>query len=370
MPESTSEKFRNLGFGDWPFRLVPAAGPTGIWYDRSDLKRDLDRLMWRLARHDSSTLHLLWADVGSGKTHTLRFLEHEALAGGEILPVYAVMPRVSRSFLELHAAVSRSLDLSIAADALFALRNAEGARAAERVIVEWPDLLPALTLYHSGNHVDRELVRRWLAGSRDLTRSDLRRVGIAQEIRTSDHAVSALTATSRLYLTVRRRLLVLIDELQRIGTVRSTVANEISAGIHTWFNAVPDGLSVVLTFSFGDKSHVDALLTPELLSRSDHQRLEMTVLTRDDARDFVRAAVAACRLPDTEATALGEDLIGAGVEALAAKGSLTPRNMMKGFNALLLEIDYRQGTGESVLTPPEARALIGRLSLDAEDEDG
>jgi len=363
-------KFENLGLAEWPFRLVPLAGPTGAWYSRAGLREDLDRLLWRLTRQNESTLNLLWADVGSGKTHTLRFLEHQAMVNGDILPVYAVMPKLSRSFVELYGAIARSFDLTKAANALLALRTSDGDQMASVVIGDWPDLLPALTLYGSGGPTDHEFVRRWLVADRGLSKADLRRVGIGQEIRTSDHAVAALTAMSRLYLTASQRVLILIDELQRIGTVRSAVANEISAGIHTWFNSVPEGLSLILTFAFGDKTHVDALLTRELLSRTDHQRLEMGALTATEAREFVAEAVAACRLADVETTALHDELIDIGVEAVGARGSLTPRNVMNAFNALLIEIDYRQQMGRPALASADARELLDAVRFDTDDDEG
>ena len=70
-----------LGLASWPFNVVPIQDTSLIWADRKDVRRQIERLVRRLSRHQSSTLHLLWADFGAGKTHTLLYLQQLALSG-------------------------------------------------------------------------------------------------------------------------------------------------------------------------------------------------------------------------------------------------------------------------------------------------
>ena len=86
-----------LGLSAWPFNVVPVQDSRLLWADRKDLLNQIHRLVRRLSSHQSSTLHLVWADFGAGKTHTLLYLRQLALSdkGSGIFPVYTVLPRVT-----------------------------------------------------------------------------------------------------------------------------------------------------------------------------------------------------------------------------------------------------------------------------------
>jgi hypothetical protein len=125
---------------------------------------------------------------------------------------------------------------------------------------------------------------------------------------------------------------------------------------------------MILTFSFGDPSHVAAHVTPELLSRVDHQRLEMRPLDRDDAELFVLESLKAHQI-DGSRMILGETEVRAGLDVLARKAELSPRNVMKAFDAVLTEMDYRVHVGAAPVTRREVGQIVDDLTFDADAED-
>src|SRR5579872_4954521 len=100
-----------LGFKYWPFGIVPRPGGELVWADRAALKDQVVRLGRRLGRHEAVSLHLLWADFGAGKTHTLLYIKQEAEKGsyGSVLPLYCALPKGCRSFLDIYRAIVRAI---------------------------------------------------------------------------------------------------------------------------------------------------------------------------------------------------------------------------------------------------------------------
>ena len=63
-----------LGLTRWPFDLTPDMWQGSLtWADRSDVKTDVDRLLFRATRHPANKLQFLWANFGAGKAHTLLY---------------------------------------------------------------------------------------------------------------------------------------------------------------------------------------------------------------------------------------------------------------------------------------------------------
>src|ERR1700722_1519672 len=105
-------------FKYWPFDIVPRTGEL-IWADRLALKEQIVLLGRRLGRHEAVSLHLLWADFGAGKTHTLLYLKQQSEKGdyGDVLPLYCALPKGCRSFLDIYRAMARAISTRLFKDA-------------------------------------------------------------------------------------------------------------------------------------------------------------------------------------------------------------------------------------------------------------
>ena len=95
--------YEHLNLKAWPFQLVPDAESARIWAGRSRTKKQLERLLWKMQFAPKSGLHLLWANFGMGKTHTLLHLRHLCQQTQDrLIPLCAVMPRRVNGFLDVY----------------------------------------------------------------------------------------------------------------------------------------------------------------------------------------------------------------------------------------------------------------------------
>lgn len=69
-------KYPHLGLLEWPFRVVPDESFYSFMADREQLVSDIRTLLRNLSRRSASSMHLMWAWSGAGKTHTLRHMEY------------------------------------------------------------------------------------------------------------------------------------------------------------------------------------------------------------------------------------------------------------------------------------------------------
>ncbi len=85
MPEA---KYPHLNLREWPFQVVPDDRFLGVWADRKDILNDVQMILNTLLRREQSTINILWAWFGAGKSHTLKhisFLCHTYFQG--LLPI-------------------------------------------------------------------------------------------------------------------------------------------------------------------------------------------------------------------------------------------------------------------------------------------
>src|SRR5437867_4072524 len=93
-----------FGWDKWPFRIVADAEFARVWADRATLRQEIDRRLRRLNSLPHSTVQIIWADFGAGKSHTLRHLEARCLDEGDgiLVPLYTEVPVGTEGLLDLY----------------------------------------------------------------------------------------------------------------------------------------------------------------------------------------------------------------------------------------------------------------------------
>lgn len=386
MVEKTSEYSANLShlaLSGWPFQTTPDETFAQIWADRNGVREEVQKLIFRWTRVDRSTLHLLWADLGAGKTHTLKYIcryleKHRDLC---ILPVYSVMPKQMKSFLDVYRVVMSGFDLDAFADMFASVYRRPGGRKAanEEVFPYIPDACAALRNVQSDNRREADIAINWLKGTAGLTRRQLEPLGINRLIKTTDDAVAILSGFIRIVqLTgTYRRVVVMLDECQRIGGSKLSIGRDINTGIQTWYDCNPNRLTLMLSFGSGEERFVRHLLSPELLSREDHQHLSMPLLAMAEAKKFIEDLLKCFRVPGSSPSAwhpFSEQQVDTIVSCVTNNGQarVTPRALMKACDAVLSEVDYQIATtGKSDLAIDDLATIVNKalqtLTHNAED---
>lgn len=383
-------EYAKLGLTRWPFPVVPQPEYCTFIAARDQLKSDVHQMVDALAQRDTSSIQLLWAWFGAGKTHTLHYLNHyathiSALGGNNrLFTVYTEFPKGAKSFLDLYKSLLVSLDFDVLSDAFLEVWTSPGAAAAQRRLMQTsPDLFAALHVLSTGVSQAQVVAQRWLRGD-SVPLSDLRRIGISQRLGTSEEAARAIASIVDLFNLASgassfsgARLLWIIDEFQRIDRAGARGIDDINAGLHSTFNACPAGLTYI--FSFSGKPQPKGL--PDWFSRELRDRIGRTKvmvlppMSTADALTFVREVLEHFRFqefplpsryfPFSEASC---KMIIADVQS---KAELKPRAIMQAFSAVLDEAAPLFESNEmSVISPEFAKRSLQAYTLVTSDDPG
>ncbi len=324
-----------LNLKAWPFQVVPDPEFAKVWAGRRRTKEKLNLLLHRMQFTPKSGLHLLWANFGMGKTHTLLHIKHLcSQTGNTLIPIYAVMPNRPAAFLDIYRAIVSELPYEFLGEQLVKVGyQAPGSVALHPVFARTPGLVNALLAMRSGDIERTTAARQWISAQPGLGARELRTIGVTYRIRTAEDAIQALTALTKLATFNAKtpaKLVVLLDEYQRIGELKTSTRAGINAGMHGYFNANPSGLEMFLSFSFGRQENVAYLLTGELKSRAAPETLNLDVLSKAEALEFIQELLDTFRLkPDGHwAYPLTPKALESMVEHIARTKALTPRRLM------------------------------------------
>jgi len=300
----SSDFAKALGLTDWPFGIIPDPEATLIWADRHELLNQIGRLLRRLTGTQDSSLHLLWADFGAGKTHTLLYLRQLAQSryGGLMYPVYLTLPKDARSFVDIYRAIVSSITLDKLMDVYSKLpKDSRVFSSANPFMGErLQTLSKVFKALNMGSELMKQTAGKWILADQSLGRQELVRASLPDKIRNDDDACYALSGISRLLISRHFRLLIMIDEFQRAGLLRNEIQNKIQAGLHTFFNNCPKGVSLILSFKFGSEREIRDYLSSELEDRAESQTIVIPVLEVGEAAEFLQALVESVKPADTQ----------------------------------------------------------------------
>lgn len=337
--------YEELNLKEWPFQIVPDEEFAKIWAGRPQTKKQIGLLLRKMQFIPKSGLHLLWANFGMGKTHTLLHIQYLCeQTNGRLIPVYAVMPKKANGFLEVYRAIVSQLPYGYLGDQLVAAGQGwSGSMAMHPLFSQSPGVVNALLAIRGGDTEKGVIAKQWIMAQPGLTARELRKAGITYRIKTPEDAINTLDALTNLAIysssKIQKKLIVMLDEFQRIGELRTRVRDEINAGLHSYYNDHPKGLEIILSFSFGRQDNMTYLLNDALNSRAEPQQISLDVLSEEEAVDFLKDLLLQFRIHPTEQWAypFSEEAIYYLIHRISQTESLTPRRLMQYSSHVLLE---------------------------------
>lgn len=354
--------YEHLNLNAWPFQVVPDPQFATVWAGRPETKQELERLLWKMQFAPKSSLHLLWANFGMGKTHTLLHLRHLCQhTEGALVPVYAVMAKRARGFLEVYRAIASELPYRFLGDQLVKVGNSySGSLQLHALFSRSPGVVNAILAIRSGDAERGTIARQWLLGQPGLLARHLRAVDVSYRIKTPEDGISALSVLTGLATfgsDPPAKLVIMLDEYQRIGELKPRAMNEINASLHTYYNEHPKGLELILSFAFGREENVAYLLSDELKSRAEPQGIRLDVLSKAEAMDFLRDLLEQFRIRDDGRWAypFSPEALEVLVDYIATRKRLTPRRLMLYANHVLQE---SQACSDSETTGPMTKEEV------------
>lgn len=384
-----AEDFGHLGLTRWPFPVVPERKYCTFLADREQLQSDVEDLLASLSRRDTSSIHLFWAWFGAGKTHTLFYMANRAAEmtsksiGNVFHIVYSEFPKAARNFVDLYRSFVMGLDIDTLIEAFLEVSTcADSDRLSGELRQASLDLSSALHVMATGQSQDQATAMRWLRAEA-LPISEFRKIGIFQKINSVEEATRILAALVHLLMAAAQaqgrsgsRVLWLLDEFQRIERTGSRTLNEINAGLHSTFNACPNGLSLFLSFSGKPQASLPRWFSHELRDRIGRTKVMiLPPMLSDEALVFVKDVLARVRPSAFNHTLpffpFNEAACKAIIEEIEKKGDIKPRAIMQAFSAVLEEADRRIEAREIDVIGPEfaKRVLTERIVLTDDTED-
>jgi hypothetical protein len=268
-----------------PFGTTASPETAACWSGRTNTLASLLKLQrsWK-ARSDSS-LDLLWASLGAGKSHALYHLADRLTRAGGFVVAFVEVPDQIRSFRDLYTRLIGTMDIGAVATIAAPHCKSDDVRRGFQAILH-------------GNSIERGLAREWLIAGNPLL-ADLRRVlGITQRLESDGPCADALVSIVSALAAGGIRLVVLLDEFQRVGTASSRGKASLLTNLRSIFSRSPGHFSVVVSVASRVEATARNLLTPELQTLMGARKLiSLPALDRQEALDFVEGRLA-CFRPD------------------------------------------------------------------------
>lgn len=331
-------------FVDAPFAAMASPESARCWAARRDVLAELLRLCRRYTSRPDSALDVMWANLGAGKTHALFHMMYLlAEASPNDRAVYVELPEQPKSFLELF----RRIALQLVSGTL--LESSSGITGTPVAL----DVIKALRAYRHGDAVQRDVASEWLSGGRPQLRELKGLIGIGTRIEDDSRARDVLSAILQLYASKGNRVIILIDEFQRINSSRAAVRDAILANLRSVFSSNPTYFSVILAAtSLVEQSAVD-LLSPELRTLAGPRpAISLPEMSPEEAQQFLIERLA-CFRPGGYTGGASDPFGDLGLESIvkviAQNGTqrLIPRTLLQLSGLVYDEVVYRGVTSAS-----------------------
>lgn len=265
-----------------PFSVIADSVTAACWSGRPETLEVLHRLRRSLERRPDSSLDVLWANFGSGKTHTLfhlaHLLNHNSVGESKTFCVYIDMPQQVSSFHELFMKIVSRIPMELLGEVLTTVppdRLNYNLRQAGNVI-------------SVGNSAQKQIAYDWLRGERIYLRELKGSTGITQRIENDTVATEVLSQVVAAFANSKIRLVIMIDEFQRIGWLDEKKKNRTLSAIRSIFNANPRFFSMILAiYSLVEENAL--LLVPEELKTLLGMRpmISLPEFNYVEAKDFI-----------------------------------------------------------------------------------
>jgi hypothetical protein len=339
-----------------PFSIVADETAAKCWSGRKKVLESLVKLRNVLMTRADSSLDLVWANLGAGKTHTLFHLEYllsQSTDSGGAVCAFVEMPEQLRTFHDLYKRIVSAIPIRNLSEVLSTCP-----------VDKLPDnLARAGNVLRSGGPAERELVLAWINGERPYL-NDLKRCsGITQRIEDDLTATDVLCGIVQAFAFSKRRLVLCIDEFQRIGVLNTNSRNRILSSIRTAFSRNPRYLSIVLAIqSMVERSALD-LIPPELKTLMGKKpSISLPEMDVREAKEFVSGRFAYFRPPGyrgTEFAPFEASAIDGVLEFLHAEAhvALIPREILQTFAYI-----YDEAGTDSMISRETALNIVASIN--------
>src|SRR3989344_1285434 len=352
---------RTVPFRTSPFSLVADEASSACWAGHRAVLTQLHKLCRVWANRSDSSLDVMWANLGAGKTHALFHLRHLLFTGFQTNPpaivAYGEVPEHLKHFIELYRPLVTTLPIKEIAE--LGLKHGKGAMSAS--------VGRACRALAFGNENEQRLARDWIIGARPGLRELKSVTGIDSRIETDVDAEGILTEIVHLAASGGRRAVILLDEFQRVGHLGQRTREALLSHIRALFSHNSSYFSMVLAVGSRMEKTAIEILSAELRTiMGMRPAISLPEMNKEEAEEFVLQRFAWYRpegytgAPEYPFTL--EDIkyvIAYLVDS--AKVRLIPRTLLQVFGIIYDEL---LGTKDAHLTNDHLKSVLDSLRWD------
>lgn len=270
------EKF----FVDTPFTLMADSESATHWAGRPTQLTQIEGIVRRLSRRNESSLDVIWANFGAGKTHTLFYLAHRLVSTGQTnLCVVHEVPEQIRNFVDLYQGIVRKLQIETVADTVL-----------KSDLPDIPDDLRrvATALFHGGAE-EKGVAFQWLCAERVDGRRLKQLTGISRRIDSDSVATEILSAVVAVLGASGFRFCLMLDEFQRVEKLLLRNKSKVTSSLRSLLSRSPRNFSLFLAIASKLEKTALAQVPPELQTILGLDGpLALPEMDEDEAIEFVR----------------------------------------------------------------------------------
>jgi hypothetical protein len=297
-----------------------------VWAGRPTLKAEIEQYLGILKLRPQSSVEIIWAAFGSGKTHFLLYVAQEAQANAGNVAWYGVAPKAASNLPDFYQAVAKSIPVDRITNAISVVDQRGELHG------DFKNVFRALYL---GSPDQRAIAAAWIRGQSINLRTARALVDVPFKLNGPQEILNLLTALARVISKAGGRFLLLLDEYQRIRTLKSALRETVGATLLDLFNSVPRGLSLLLSCSATQQAVAFQSIPPELHDRMRGRRpFTIPAMGAEEAYEFVIDLIRVYRPQGYSGGSLApfsEAGLRLAINRLseASEGHLTPRRLMQ-----------------------------------------
>ncbi len=344
-------------FEESPFALTATPRIGACWAGRPDILKKIQRLLRSLTNRPDSTLDLIWANFGAGKSHALFHISHLLGAGeGQPIALFVEIPEQLKRFTEVYSKIISALPWARLAPSI-ALASAEEVSQ---------DLRQVARIIAHGTSAERAIAMEWLSAGRPLLRELRKYAGISTRIETDAQATDILSDLLNVLAAHKIRLVLLLDEFQRLGGLPERYRSALLSNIRSLFSRHPTHFSVIAAATTRVEKSAQELLPQELRTLMGMRpSIGLPEMSEEEAYAFVIERFRCFRHKNYrggDADPLGEVAVQETIRFISQQPNtrLTPRTVLQALAWLYDEID----TDNVPLSAEQTSQLLSQLSWD------
>lgn len=313
-------------FSAWPFPVVPDPSARIIWVGRPVLKGQIDEYLGVLKLRPQSTVDVIWAAFGSGKTHFLLYLAQQAQEANKSVPWYCVTPKAARNLGEFYQAIGNTIPIALLTRAISIVDQRK------ELDSDFRNVFRSLYL---GSSEQKSVATSWIRGQPTNLRTARALVDIPFKLEGTHEILQLLSAIGRVITKSGARFILLLDEYQRIRTLKTGVRDTVGAIFLDLFNSVPRGVSLLFSCSAIQQVAAFQVIPPELHDRMRGRRaFAIPAMEVEEGYEFASDLMKLQRPEGFSGTALApfsKETLELAISSLTAssQANLTPRRLMQ-----------------------------------------